>query len=362
MTDGKELRKPIQGSERKQYGQPATEKTHYMKKWGFILLKIGVTTGLLAWLIGSLDLAGAVTQLNRARIDYLILTLVVIWVGHFLCVLRWKVILAALEISMKTLSLVLIYGIGMFFNLVFPGLVGGDLVKMYLTGRDSGQSYSIAFASVFADRYMGFMAMVLLAVLSSAAYPIRIQGYNLFLSFLGLLGVSILGSLILFYPGAHKVALRLLSVRIFHGFIEKANVLFEAFSKVRRRRSSLALALYLSLINQFIVICASWLIALSLDIHAPFHYFMVFVPATVVITMIPISINGVGLREFAYMSFFSAIGVSRQEGVLIGFLSSLVIIASGLPGSIAYMLHKNEVSRGELAAYESRIARDIKMP
>jgi uncharacterized membrane protein YbhN (UPF0104 family) len=133
-------------------------------------------------------------------------------------------------------------------------------------------------------------------------------------------------------------------------------MLSEALIKVRRKPTSLVLAVVLSLVNQLLVSVSGWLIALALGIDAPFKYYFVFIPAIVVITLIPISINGVGLRELAYVSFFTIIGISREEGMLMGLLTSLVTIGSGLPGSIAYLMHKNEVDTEQIASYEAGLA------
>jgi uncharacterized protein (TIRG00374 family) len=275
-----------------------------------------------------MDLAQAASQLYRTKFSFIVLTLLLIWFGHFLCIIRWKYLLAAFDIPMRTLSLLLIYGIGMFFNLVLPGLVGGDLVKTYLTGRNSRRPYSLAFASVFLDRDIGVVAMVLIAVIAALVVPVQVQGHSLLIYFLGLLALCALANLLLFHPKAHQVVLRLLPAGRFRRGVQRLEMLSEALIKVRRKPTSLVLAVVLSLVNQLLVSVSGWLIALALGIDAPFKYFFVFIPAIVVITLIPISINGVGLRELAYVSFFTIIGISREEGMLMGLLTSLVTIGS----------------------------------
>ena len=332
-----------------------------MKHRLLVAVKISVTCVLLYWVLRSMNLDQAGHRLAEAHPSYLLATLGLIWFGHFLCVIRWDILLRIFGIPLPLRQLVRIYGIGMFFNLVLPGLVGGDLVKGYLAGRDGRRPYSLSFASVFLDRDLGFVAMVLQAVVAAALFPVTVQGYNLLLVFLGLLGICILANLILFHPLAHRMLQMAFSAGRFPAFAKKLESLSQAFHEVMQSPARLAIALFISLVNQFLMVVSGWFIARALDINAPFFYFMVFIPATAVITMIPISINGVGLREFAFMRFFASIGVSQEQGALLGFLSSIVIVVSGLPGAIAYLIHKKEVSREKLEAFQAAVVEEAEV-
>ena len=333
-----------------------------MKQRLLVALKILVTGALLYWVLRSMDLDRAGQRLAEAHAGYLMLTLAVIWFGHFLCVIRWEILLKIFRIPMHIGQLVRIYAIGMFFNLVLPGLVGGDLVKGYLAARDGRRPYSLSYASVFLDRDLGFVAMVVLAVLAAAVFPVTVQGYNLLFVFLGLLGICIVANLVLFHPLAHDLLKRIFPANRFPSFARRLDSLFQAFREVMRSPGRLAITFIISLVNQFLVVVSSWFIAAALDIQAPFFYFLVFVPATTVVTMIPVSINGVGLREFAFMRFFASIGISREQGALMGFLTSIIIVLSGLPGAIAYLIHRKEVSREKIAAFQASAIEGAEIP
>jgi len=72
--------------------------------------------------------------------------------------------------------------------------------------------------------------------------------------------------------------------------------------------------------------------------------------------MIPISLNGMGLREYAYMSLFGAIGVDTESCIALGLLSSIVIILSSLPGGIVYIFFRNRADMQQLAAMETEFS------
>jgi len=329
------------------------------KRWkstANLLLKILVTSALLYWVLRGVDLKEAIVQVKQVKGEYLLLTLILTWFGHFLCVIRWRLFLELLHIPLRTGRLILIYFIGMFSNLILPGLVGGDLVKIVLTGRSTDRHYSKALTSVYLDRAMGFLALLLIALFSSLAFPLVVQGFNLFWGFLIVTICFLAVNIILFHPQAHQWVLRLSQKTGHQGISVKTQKLVAAFSGLQKDYLRLGFTFLLSLVNQLLGLFYSFLISLALGIDAPFFYFAVFIPAITLITMIPVSINGMGLREMATALFFQTIGVSKHQGVLLGFLFSLLIIVSSLPGAIAYILHKNEVSSEELAAVEKELS------
>jgi len=114
----------------------------------------------------------------------------------------------------------------------------------------------------------------------------------------------------------------------------------------------LAGALGISLINQFLVIAVSWIMALGLRLEVSFLYFLVFIPVITLISMIPISLNGMGLREYAFVSLFTAIGVSREGSIALGLLSSAILVVSAIPGGVLYLLFKQRGGVSEIAALE----------
>ena len=85
-------------------------------------------------------------------------------------------------------------------------------------------------------------------------------------------------------------------------------------------------------------------------------WFFVFVPVITLISMIPISLNGMGLREYAFMSLFGAIGVAPASCIALGVLSSVVIILSSLPGGIVYIFFRNRNDLQQLAAFETEFS------
>jgi glycosyltransferase 2 family protein len=95
--------------------------------------------------------------------------------------------------------------------------------------------------------------------------------------------------------------------------------------------------------------------ALGLRINVSPFYYLIFVPVTTLISMIPISLNGMGLREYSFLSLFGAIGVMNVSCIALGLLSSIVLIVSSLPGGIVYLFFRNKTDMQQMAALETEI-------
>jgi uncharacterized membrane protein YbhN (UPF0104 family) len=116
------------------------------------------------------------------------------------------------------------------------------------------------------------------------------------------------------------------------------------------------MSLMISFVNQLLVNAVTWIMAIGLRIDIDPMWFLIFIPVITLISMIPISLNGMGLREYAFMSLFGAIGVDRESCIALGLLSSIVTILSSLPGGVVYIFFRNRNDMQQLAAFETEFS------
>jgi uncharacterized protein (TIRG00374 family) len=109
-----------------------------------------------------------------------------------------------------------------------------------------------------------------------------------------------------------------------------------------RNPQALAKSLMISFGVQFMVVLIVWFVGLALHTQVAFVYFLIFVPLISVITMLPLTINGIGLREGVFYLLFSQVGMSREACVSLGLLYYLVVVLTALPGGALYSLYKKE--------------------
>jgi hypothetical protein len=245
-----------------------------------------------------------------------------------------------------------IYCIGLFFNLAFPTVVGGDVVKMYYAGKPS-RLYAQSFAATFLDRDAGMLAMMIIACTAFFIHPVEVPGIPVGWFVWGGFLLFILGNVALFTPVLHRF---LSSVLIGFGLSRisaKIDAISDAFLIMAKHRMILFASLLISLFNQLLVIAVTWAMAEGLRLRVPFSYFLVIVPVVTLISMVPISLNGMGLREYAFVALLGGIGVDHEGSIALGLLSSAILIVSAVPGGIIYLVLKDRTGLREMAVVEN---------
>ena len=146
-----------------------------MKAKVFALIKIAITVLLFIYIFKSIDFKEFGDTLKNARLGILILGFCTLWIGHYICIYRWRMLMRLLMPVLSLGHLFGIYCIGLFFNLTFPTVVGGDVVKMYYAGKPS-KSYAQTFAATFLDRDAGMLAMMIIACVAILIHPVGVPG------------------------------------------------------------------------------------------------------------------------------------------------------------------------------------------
>jgi hypothetical protein len=323
-----------------------------MKSVLITLAKTGVTALLFFLLFRRVDFSHFGAILRGARLNILLIAFMVLWVGHYICIFRWRMLMRPLMPVLSIGQLFGIYCIGLFFNLIFPTVVGGDVVKMYYAGKPS-KLYAQSFAATFLDRDAGMLAMMIIACMITLIHPVAVPGVpvNLivWLSFL----LFLVANVVIFTPSLHRVLTAILHAFRLSRIAARIDAISSAFRVMGQHWSILAASLAISLVNQLLAISVTWVLAEGLMLHVPLLYFLLFVPVITLVSMIPISLNGMGLREYAFMSLLGAIGIAPASCVALGLLSSAFIILSSLPGGVVYIFFRNRSDARQMAALET---------
>lgn len=326
-----------------------------MKRKLVPLTKAAVTIALLLLLFRRVDFQQFWETLSRARIGLLVLSLALLWFGHFICIFRWRILMRPL---MPILSIARLFGIaciGLFFNLAFPTVIGGDVVKMYYAGRASRQ-FAHSFAATFLDRDTGMMAMMMIACAATLIYSPNVPGIPVTLIVWSVLAAFVFGNALIFAPALHRRFSQALVLFRLRGVAAKVDKVSHAFQIMSRHWTTLVVALLISLVNQLLVIAVTWVMSEGLRLHVSFAYFLVLVPVVTLISMIPISLSGMGLREYAYLSLLGGIGVAPESSLALGLLSSGAVLLSAIPGGVIYVLFREQSDAQEMAAVQADLS------
>ncbi len=303
---------------------------------GFPWLKLLVSVLLMLLLATLIDFRGLADQVGRTDLVWFSLAFVLTLLRVLVSALRWQLLLRSKGYHISGFTLFRAYMVSSFYNLFFPSVLGGDVVRAYLVSSPLG-SRSEAASSVILERLLGFLSLALIALAA------LLVGYNMVgpkvrlfvvLLFVGLLG----GILLLFFRrliGLFFRGISLLGLSRIRGALER---FYNTFYAYKEKPGALLTTLGLSLLYQWLGIVVVALLGRSLGLSLSFTYYLVFLPLIWVIMMLPISISGLGLREGAFVFFFSKVGLSRETALLLSLLFFSHMVLMGLFGALMSLL------------------------
>jgi hypothetical protein len=310
-----------------------------MKKTAITILKIAVSIGLYLYIFKKIDLSKLWEHLRGAEVSYFIAAIAVYFLIQGLSAWRWYLLLRPLDIRAPYTKLLQYYLLGMLFNNFMPTGIGGDVFRIYYLHKDTGR-LSRATASVFFDRNLGMAALLLMATVSALIAGTKVQGVRLAPLFI-LIGVLFaLANLALFYRPTYNLLHRLLTMLKMKRADERVEHLFWSVNSYRGQWRLIASTMVISLAVQLgcsvvNVLCAD---AIGLETRGGWVNYLVFIPAIGLISMIPVSVNGMGWREFSYIVLFGSVGVDESHAAALAFLWLGVLVITSLPGGVIYAL------------------------
>lgn len=281
-----------------------------MKKYILLSLKILISFGLFYYLFNLININYLFKYYSKVNIVFLSIPFLILFFQYTLSALKWRLILVADNISIRFLFLIRSYLIGNFLSLFLPTSFGGDVYRAYSLKKHNcnvGQNVS----SVLFDRLSGLFTLMSIAILSYACFLKKIVDYRFLTAyFLIMLLFWFLVSerSIAFLDGLNS---RLLS------FI---NSILKSLNKYKNNKAILLKVILVSFMfhNNVIWLVKLYCIAMNVDISIK-HLYMI-VPLIYLIEALPISINGWGVREGAFVYFFLQIGKTAEEAVAVSLL------------------------------------------
>ncbi len=303
------------------------------KKKPLFVLKI-LFTILLLWLVfQSVDISKISGTLGAFNFRLLLLLLAVYWASQLICSQRWRIFAAGLQMTGSYASFVRMYFVGMFFNIGLPSLVGGDVVKAYMLSRNNEKSFEIGLASTLQDRAAGLISLLFIGSLAAAIHPVSWQGIPLWTVYLaGWALVLLFFRLIAKSEGIYD---RFLTGRdgTFSGrIIQKIARLHRSLGIGHLGRGALLKIALLSLAKSGLTLWVYQQVTVAAAYPVPLIPFISVFPLIIFLTMIPITIGGLGMREWAYVEALSVFGIPGDAGLAISLATSALIVLCNAAG------------------------------
>jgi hypothetical protein len=228
----------------------------------------------------------------------------------------------------------------MFFNNFLPSSIGGDAIKGYDLYRYS-QKGKESFTTVFLERYTGLAALLLIGLISlvfiSSLPDVKI-------SILGISTIFIVGTIVVANSRVKNLIFKLVSKLKITKLEKVVFEVYETFGKYKNHKSSFLNAVFLSIIIQVMNIVVYIILSNALNIKVPWGYFFLFFPIITVISMLPISINGLGIREGVNVYLFTQVGVANSQALSLSLSWFLMVMVISLLGGFVFVFRKGQES------------------
>ncbi len=298
--------------------------------------KILVSFGLLFLLYSKTPIDAISRDLKDIDFRYLIPVALLLLVNTLLSAQKWRLFLRADDVHISLPTLTVTYLIGSFYNMFLPSNIGGDSYRIYDIAQQSSQGVRSA-ASVFADRFSGFLALVILSCLASTGVAWHL-GKPLF--FLGPLLILTLLLIILYALVKQRPVRIFLHYTRLDRFELITRLLEKFFLSINNYGSNRKLLFQVMLISftfQMSVIYIIYLLALALHASTLFIFFIAFVPLITLMEALPVSIYGLGVRDIGYVFFFSRAGLTDIQTRALALLFLAVTVCYSLVGGLLYL-------------------------
>lgn len=313
-----------------------------MRKHLFTLLKIAITVGLVVWLVEHVDWGSVLRQLVNVSWVFLGLYIFFQVLGNVISVRKWQVIAAHKGLRFGLREGFFTYLTGAFINNFLPSTIGGDTYRS-LWLADKTDAKAAAFSSVLFDRFTGLWAIALGALLCTVFI-----GEEMFESVPLLVTLSLVA---VFLVANYCVSVFFYRKPWFQRLValipfQKLRRLVEEMIAYATERSLWWRAVAWSVVFAFVGVgLTNYLLFLALGETIPFPVFFSVIYLVTIVSAVPISINNIGVKEWAYVAFFGLVGISVETAVTVALLSrflQMCISFIGLPHYLTSRMKKEE--------------------
>ncbi len=302
-----------------------------MRRLLLLLLKVAVSVLLLYVSLRAVNLAALGERLSRLNAGWVAAALLLQAVQVALQALRWRAIALQCDASLAPRAAVRINFIAAFFNQVLPSTIGGDAARMIMLAR-AGNGWASAAYSVLIDRVAGIVALAVI-VIACLPWTLTLVQDPIAQAILLLIGGGALAAAGVF------IMIGVLRLPILERWAPTQH-LVQVSRTARQLTQSPRAAATVAIISfaiHFLTIASIWCIAQSVAASASFALLLFMIPPVVLISTIPISIAGWGVREGSMIVAFSYAGLATGDGLIVSVLFGLTAFAIGTIGGLIWI-------------------------
>jgi glycosyltransferase 2 family protein len=303
-------------------------------------IKILISAALLYFALRKANFSDLASRIDVDSLGWIGLAIAAALFQIFVGVLRWREVSAECGAPLGTMQAMRYNMIGAFFNQTLPSSIGGDAVRLWLVAR-AGAGWRAATYSIFVDRAIGLIALAIIIVATLPwSYSLISDPYGrsalLFVDFAALAGG--VGFLIV-----GKLRWRWLKTWWVTHHIHACAVIANRVIFSRQRGPAIAV---LSILVHVLAVVIAWCVVRSIAAPVLFGQIFQLIPPVMLITMVPVSIAGWGLREATMGLAFGYAGLMTNEGINVSLLFGAVYFIVGAVGGLVWVFSAEKAAQG----------------
>jgi len=316
-----------------------------MKKIGIETLKLLITIGLFYYLFKTkVPLNEVIQNIKNLNIFYFIIIIFFFLLYYLIFSLRWNFLLKAQKIDISRSRSYLYILVSFFFNNFLPSGLGMDLVRSAYAGGKG--NFEKALGTSIMERILGMIGMMTIGVLAVFSGKAKFAKFSIL--YTGLILITIMIYYFFISLKIKWLKEKLLSIKLFN-LGDSMRKFYRAFKIYKNKKRTLLIGIGYSVLVQTIIIIINYFIARGLSNPIPIFALITYIPIITVISLVPVTINGLGLREAAYVYFFSSLGINEGQAMslsLVFFFSS--VITSCIGGIVFIFLSRENRKKLEI--------------
>ena len=308
------------------------------------LVRLVVAIGLTALVLWKAHPRAVLDAARGTSVGWILAAIALVIVDRALMAYRWLVLLRAIEpASRPPLGAIMrVFFVSTFVGTFLPS-VGGDVYRAYSLARYDVSAAQSA-ASVLMDRVLGVASILILGVVGIALAGARFVDRGVAITLAAALLVCAVTALLIFSDKAEEVVRRVL-MRLPGARAKRiATMLMEATRRYAAHHRDLLNVLVGSVAVQMLRVVQAYCLGRALGISAAVIVYFAFVPLILLIMLLPVTVNGLGTSQFAFVWFFAQAGVAQAPAFALSILFVALGVVGNLPGGLLYALGRDQRS------------------
>ena len=301
-----------------------------------IAAKVILSLALFAFVVAKVSPGDIWATIRPADPGLLLLACALLFLSSLVGGWLWARLLQAQGVDIPFRKAASYYFVGLFFNNFLPSNIGGDIARISDASKHADH-VSPVFSATLMDRLIGVLAIAFLATLASFAAIDRFHLYAIYM----MIVLVFLFALGLFLSIFHRRVLmafewpfRVIGARSIERSITR---LLDDLHGYRHQGGALVTAIAASMLVQVGRILAHYLVGLALGVRVAMGYYFLFVPVLAALISLPISMNGLGIREGAGVVLFQMSGMTKEQAFAVPFLTYLASVLISLIGGLIFV-------------------------